>query len=71
MNEIHLIKTPTCSQAYSPGVTACAIPIIPLSVERGLRVTRNWTQVSCCLCRNTIVYNKAMNDSNVGMFDSW
>jgi len=63
MNEIHLIKIPACSQAFSPGVTACATPITPLSVERGLRVTDDWRQVSCCRCRNTIVYNKAMYGS--------
>lgn len=62
MNDMHLVKVSTCSQAYSVGVTACAIQIGPVSIERGLRVTCDWRQVSCADCRNTLVYNKAMYD---------
>lgn len=60
MNDMHLIKVPVCSEAYSAGVTACAMQIRPISIERGLRVTHDWRKVSCPECRNTIVYNKAM-----------
>ena len=72
MNDIHLVKVPMCSEAYSAGVTACAIQISAKSVDRGLRATDDWRQVSCPDCRNTIAYNKAMYESRaVGQYDSW